>query len=131
MAGREVRALNTATAKEVTDSGTTEKVILTLSGVDTESAGSTVMIIGFLEATIGLGGTAYTIKCHRGTTKEGTQVGTTYTETVTAEKKSVIPFVFIDTPGEIAEGHYVITVTGTGNTGNGTVDLASAVGYQS
>lgn len=64
----------------------------------------------------GTGGTTAAIKCRRGSTATGTQVGPTVTGPVgTANAATNVGYTFVDTAPP-ANGQYVVTLTFTGNT---------------
>lgn len=104
----------------------TETVILTTSGISTAQAGESVVIDGAIDVTAGTGTTAVVIKCRRGTTTAGTQVGASETDTLAAGNSEALAFTFQDTPGDVAGQQYVITATQTGGTANGTVNGGAA-----
>lgn len=114
-------------ATTVTDGGTTETVVLTIGGVNCDDPQYGVAISGLLQVTPASSGTsALVIKCRRGTTNAGTQVGSSLTQATTTFTAHVVPFIFIDTPGAIFNANYVITLTETGASGTGVVNYVIA-----
>lgn len=82
-----------------------------------------VDISGVANVVAGTGTTAMVVKCHRGATTGGPQVGNSQSVTLAAAASANIPFEFIDTTVSVANspGVYCITFTQTGGTGAGTV----------
>ena len=111
-----------ATAASVTDGGAAETVVLTIDGVDVNDPQSRVYIHGSLVIDPGTASTAIVVKVRRGTTVAGVQVGSTETQTGAAGNKRVIPFDATDIPGAVAGESYVVTVTETSATADGTLD---------
>jgi len=79
-----------------------------------------VVIRGYVNATAGATGTAFTIKCRRGSGTGGTQVGVSNTHTVANNANASIPFAFVD-PTPVApfapSSVYTVTVTAVGANG--------------
>jgi hypothetical protein len=121
-----INTLGQVNVTALTDSGATEKVVLTVNGVNTNNLQTAVQLEGYIELTTAAAGTtAVVVKARRGTTIAGTQVGASITITATTAAKEDIAFLFQDTPGEVFGQSYVITVTETGAGANGTIDNAS------
>jgi hypothetical protein len=93
---------------------TAETIVATTPAISTPSPDTPVTISGVLSMTYGTGTTAVTVQVRRGTTVSGTLVGEANAWNVT------------DTPGDVAGQSYVITVTQTGATANGTVQFTEA-----
>ena len=120
-----------ASAATVTDGGATETVVLTIDGVNTTDVQRQVYIHGSLVIDPGTAATAVVVKVRRGTTVAGVEVGSTETQTAAAGLKRVIPFDAEDIPGEVANESYVVTVTETSATADGTLDsvIGQAIVY--
>lgn len=117
-----------ATATSVTDSGATELVVLTLNPTQYAfEVGSGIYVSGSLTITSAASGTsAVVVKVRRGSSISGTLI-VTQTVTATTGTKYVIPFdAFDNTGGETSTSTYVVTVTETAATANGTVNVATA-----
>lgn len=95
---------------------------LPTSGDDVAQNG--VRISGVLNVTAGTGTTAVVVKVRRTNAVTGTQVGTSLTVTLAAAAVANIPFDVVDGPPGTLDD-YCVTVTQTGATGNGTVNVAS------
>lgn len=121
MTGHLLRALTTAHAAAVTDGGAVETVAGTIEGVSTDDANGTVSLYGCLALTTGAKGTAVVVKCRRGSTTAGAEVATSITVKAAEETLVAVPFAFTDKPGAVANQPYVITVTETSATADGTV----------
>ena len=120
-----------ASAATVTDGGAAETVVLTIDGVNTTDVQRQVYIHGSLVIDPGTAATAVVVKVRRGTTVAGVEVGSTETQTAAAGLKRVIPFDATDIPGEVADESYVVTVTETSATADGTLDsvIGQAIVY--
>ena len=129
MSGYVIRPLPSVTATAVTDGGATEKVVATLANVSTPGPEAEVNLFGHVNITTGTAATAVVVKVRRGTDTSGTEVGTAETDTLAAGNKESIPFNVVDTPGDIAGESYVVTVTETSATADGTVNYAYMGGY--
>jgi len=104
---------------------TTEKVVATTAALSMGPGQQGIWFSGDVEITPGTGTTAVTVKLRAGTSISGTQVDTTAAVPVTAGTATQIPYNLLDltTEAEQAGGQqYVITVTQTGATANGTVN---------
>lgn len=106
------------------DAGTTEKVVLTLVGINTDAVRRTIELHGVVNITTGTSATAATVRIRRGTTITGTQVGTDITTPAAAGVRTAIPVEGFDSPGELVNGSYVVTVVEVGAAANGTVNYA-------
>jgi len=107
---------------------TTETVGATLSAVSTQSADNVVVLMGYLDVTTGTGTTAVVVRVRRGVDATGTLIQQAVTEQVTAGNEISVPIFVQDTPGEVSNQSYVITVQQTAATANGTLNRASLVG---
>jgi hypothetical protein len=105
---------------------TAETIVATTPAISTPSPDTPVTISGVLSMTYGTGTTAVTVQVRRGTTVSGTLVGEANAWNVTAGNTSEQTFSVKDTPGDVAGQSYVITVTQTGATANGTVQFTEA-----
>lgn len=108
-----------------TDAAAAEKVICS-TPVDQDhfpGTGGFVVIEGHVALTPGTTTTAVVLKCRRGASTSGGQVGSSLTQTLAAANSGVIAFRFIDT-APVAGGQYCVSVTQTGGAGAGTVNDA-------
>lgn len=121
-----VNVFPVASATNVTDGGATETVVLTVPNIDTTNNQGRVLITGIIAITPGTSATAITVKIRRGTTTAGVEVGTADSQTGSATAPRIIPFHVEDQPGEVAGQSYVITVTETSATADGTVSVVTA-----
>lgn len=112
-------------ATAVTDGGAVETVVLTTGGIDTTPNQRRVLITGIVAITPGTAATAIVVKVRRGTTTGGTEVGTVESQTGAAGAPRVIPYHVEDSPGEVAGQQYVVTVTETSATADGTVSVVT------
>ncbi len=109
----------TATA-DTTITTTTETVVATLTGVTTPRPGSKILLTGMCQVTTGGSTTALTPRIRRGTTITDTLVGEANAQQVQAAAGST-ETVTIDTedsPGEIHNQTYVLTVQATAAAAN-------------
>lgn len=120
MTDRTFSVSNTATTTLVT---TAETVVATLSGISTRNASEQVNFRSRAEISWGTGTTSGVVRIRRGTGITGTLVSTQPLLTVAAGNVSGNDPVAIDTPGEVANQSYVLTVQQTAATGNGSVTL--------
>lgn len=128
MTTRSFAVQSTAATSLVT---TAETVVAVLKGISTRSAGETIELRSRVEATWGTNATGAKIRIYRGADATGTLVSTSPTLTVAAGNLSGLNPVAVDTPGEVANQSYCITVTQVGATGNGTMtsaEIACSVG---
>jgi hypothetical protein len=115
------------TATNVADGHSVETIVLTLSNVDTPGPGSAVQLFGVVNLTVGTNGVGAVVRVRRGGLT-GSLIGTAQTDTVIATDKYTIPFEVVDGPVDEAGASYVVTVTETSGTVNGTVNYASIGG---
>jgi len=100
---------------------TTETVVATLSGVNAPGPGATIRLTGTVQMTYGTATTAMTPRIRRGTDATGTLVGEGNPLTGAAGNTAPTTLEVVDTPGEVANQSYVLTVQQTAATGNGSV----------
>lgn len=122
-AWRKTRGTNPTADTTITT--TTETVAATLSGLSTPAADSDVVLSGTVQVTAGTGTTALVVRVRRGTDATGTLIGEAETDTTTAGNLIAIAIQVRDTPGEVSNQSYVITVQQTGASGNGTISNAA------
>ena len=115
-------AVHAAPAATIT--GSTELVAVTSNGVNTGAPGARVMIRGYLNATAGTVGTTLTIRIRRGTSITGTLVGQADVFTIVASTINQLAILAVDSPGEVAQQQYVVTVQQGAGAGNGTLNDA-------
>lgn len=101
---------------------TTETIVATLSGINTDQGGRRVILNGMVELTTGASTTAVVLRIRRGATITDTVIGTADTDTIIGAAGSTDPYVIEETDniGEVNNLTYVLTVQQTGATGNGT-----------
>lgn len=104
---------------------TTETVVATLSGLSTRDPGEVVTVTGTVQFTVGTGGTAVTPRIRRGSTASGTVVGEGNPVSATAADTVSVTIQADDVPGEVAGQSYVLTVTQTAATGDGSALFAA------
>lgn len=104
---------------------TTETVAATSPPVTSARPGQPVTLDANVTINSGTGTTGVNLICRRGTTTAGTQVGDTVTITATAGTRQTLSATWQDTPGDVASQQYVVTVTQTGATANGTISHAT------
>lgn len=116
-------------ATNVTVTNAVETVVATLSGITTDGAGRRVALNGMIEHTTGTSTTAVVLRIRRGTDTTGTVVQTT-TETIIGAVGSTDPYSVevIDTPGDVNNQAYVLTVQQTGGAAAGTTVTAQLTG---
>lgn len=112
---------------DTTITTTTETVVWTSLAYSNSGPGAQVTIFGMASVTAGTGTTAFVTRVRRGTAATGTLVGEAITVSVTAGNIRTVNITVPDNPGEIAGGHYVITVQQTGATGDATVSYSAGV----
>lgn len=115
------------TATAVTDGGATETVVLTSKPVSTQGPGSTVTLFGTLNVTAGTNGVAAIVRIRRGSVT-GTILGVATTDTSVATDKYTIPFNVTDDNLDEAGGLYVVTITETSASADGTVNYVTIGG---
>lgn len=104
---------------------TTNETIGATVQVSTDNPGANVTLEGNVDLTTGTGVTGVTVQVRRGATVAGAVVGTAEVPAVGASTRVVFPIQVNDQPGEVASQSYILTVTQTGATGNGTINSAS------
>ncbi len=105
-----------------TDGGATETVVATVPNVITSNIETQVLIEGTLNVLTGAGTTSMQVRCRRGTTIAGPQVGGTVAFGIGATSNGAVSFSFKDTPGEVHGQSYVITVVESSATTDGTIE---------
>lgn len=108
------------TATIAVPSANAELVALTLNGVSVRGPGSVVHLVAMLQITPGTSTTAIVVRLRRGTSVSGTLVGAAVTQLVTVANGYAIPIEADDTPGEVANQSYVLTIQQTGGAASGT-----------
>lgn len=106
---------------------TAETVVATLTGTSTNQAGQTVAIRGKANITLGTNTTAIVTRIRRDSVS-GTVVGEVQTEQISTAAGSTEDHEIYreeSAPGEFSGRTYVMTVSQTGASANGTVNNAS------
>jgi type IV pilus biogenesis protein CpaD/CtpE len=103
---------------------TTETVVATLGGISTQSADAVVLLEGYLQIASGAATTALTVNIRRGSLT-GAIVAVSEVDVALASSNYGVGVQVNDAPGEVASQVYVLTVTQTAATGNGSVTYAS------
>lgn len=98
----------------------TETVVATVSGVTLPRAGLSVALSYIGALLTGAGTTAVTIRCRRGVDTTGVIVPTSAAPTETAAATAELAGGWVDTPGELANASYVITLQQTAAGAAGT-----------
>lgn len=98
----------------------TETVVATVSGVTLPRPGLPVVISYVGALLTGAGTTAVTVRCRRGIDATGALVGTPPVPTEAAAATAILAGGWVDQPGELANGSYVITVQQTAAGAAGT-----------
>lgn len=107
---------------------TTETVLATLPPLSSDGQAQSVLLEGVAGFTVGTGTTTVTVRIRRGTGITGTAVASIAGVNVTAGNVVQIPINGVDTPGEVADQQYVLTVQQAAATANGTNVLSSIAG---
>lgn len=102
---------------------TAETVVATLTGISTRNASEQIVFRSRAEVTWGTGATSATLRIRRGTGITGTVVASVPNLSVTAGAISGEDPVGTDTPGEVANQSYVLTVQQAAATANGSCTL--------
>lgn len=105
---------------------TNETALQVTPPVSSQSGAESVWIEGQLDMTFGASTTAVTVRVRRGNGIIGVTVGDVEIPTETAGNRAPIPYSVKDSPGEVANQLYTITVQQTAATANGTVNDVSA-----
>jgi hypothetical protein len=122
-----VRRFSTYTETDTTLVTTAETVIATLAGVSTNQPGQTVALRGKANITLGTNTTAIVTRVRRDSLT-GTVVGEVQTEQISSAAGSTEDHEIYheeSAPGEFSGRTYVLTVSQTGASANGTVNNAS------
>ncbi len=106
----------------------TETVILTTPPFELPIDSQSVLLLGYIGATIGAAVTGWTLQFRRGTliTSPAISVGT-LAMSVTAGNNVSFPFMFVDTPGIVAGVQYSLTVNQTGGVATSPVQTMSCL----
>ena len=115
--------VDTQAAQTVTT--TSETVVATLSGLSVSGPNLSITAEGNVALTAGASTTSVQLRLRRGTTTGGTLVGQIYQQPCTASAATIVSGQWLDSPGEVANQSYVITVQQVGATGNATVNEAN------
>lgn len=102
----------------------TETVVCQLPGGIAVGAGKLVVICASATNTLGTAGVGIVAKVRRGTTTGGTLIDTFTLSGLVATNNAQVDGVTVDTPGDVANQQYCLTLTQTSATGNGTVTQA-------
>lgn len=122
-----VRRFSTYTETDTPLVTTAETVVATLAGVSTNQPGQTVALRGKANITLGTGTTAIVTRIRRDSLT-GTVVGEVQTEQIATAAGSTEDHEIYheeSNPGEFSGRTYVMTVSQTGASANGTVNNAS------
>lgn len=122
-----VRRFSSYSETDVTLTTTAETVVATVTGVSTSQAGQTVSIRGLANITLGTNTTAVVMRVRRDSLT-GTVVGEVQTEQIFSAAGSTEDHEIYreeSNPGEFSGRTYVVTVSQTGATANGTVNNGS------
>lgn len=111
-------------ASAVTITTTNETIVATLTGLVTRP-GDAVDLEGVVQVTAGTGATALLGQIRRGTTTAGTLVGTGFSLATVAASQRIVVVQVTDFPPESAGLAYVLTITQTAATANGSGDFAT------
>lgn len=109
---------------------TAETVVATLSGITTDGPSRRITLLGEVEFTTGTGITALVLRLRRGIDTTGAVVGVAETNTPVGAAGSTDNYSIeaSDTPGDVNNQSYVLTVAQTGATTNGTAVSAQITG---
>lgn len=127
MAGFNPVVIPSVVATAVTDGGAVETVVLTSGPVSTPGRNATVVLWGVVNLTVGTNGVAAVVRVRRGSLT-GTLIGLATTDTGVATDKYTIPFQVTDAAIDEAGAKYVVTVTETSASADGTVNYVSIGG---
>lgn len=102
---------------------TNETIAVTLAGVSSQRAGQKMLVDGFIQITTGANTTGLTIRVRRGATIADLVVGEANIEQVetAAGNTEGHTVSFEDTPGEVGNQTYVLTVQAAGATADATI----------
>lgn len=109
---------------------TAETVVATVTIPSVPSAGLTVRILALLKFTLGTAATAITCRIRRNSLT-GTLVGVATPTQGTAGNTVDAHIEGEDSPGEVAQQSYVVTVQQTAATGNGSCTQAEVAAFVS
>lgn len=116
---REYTSFSTSDTPLVT---TAETVVATVVVPSVPGPGSTIVVEAHCQLTVGTGTTSITPRIRRGSTTAGTLVGEANAQGVSGAAGSTedVGLTVDDTPGEVVNQSYVLTVQQGAATGNGT-----------
>lgn len=105
---------------------TAETVVCTLTGISTPMTGRRVRLTAHASIISGASTTSMAVRIRRDSLT-GTLVGTSETDTIpgAAGTQADYTILVVDTPAEVANATYVMTVSQTAASANGSVPLAS------
>lgn len=118
------RVFRAASSAAKTVLAAAETVAETVSGISTAGEGEQITIMATVSFTAGTAATALDLNIRRGTDATGTVVGTLRDNALNAGREETWTVAAVDTPGEVADQSYVVTVEQESATGNGTVNSA-------
>lgn len=104
---------------------TTAETVAAQVQVSTDRPGAVVVLEGNIDLTTGTATTAVTVQIRRGGLAGPIVANSPEVPAEGAGVRVVIPLQVSDSPGEVASQVYVLTVTQTAATGNGTINDAS------
>lgn len=91
---------------------------------------SLIIILGYVNWTIGTNGTAMTVRLRRGNGVSGAAVlGTPIVNTFAAATSLSTQFCYVDTPGAVAGQQYSLTLQQTAGTGNGSANDVCIIAF--
>lgn len=104
---------------------TVETVVATLPGIAPPLSG-TVDLVAMVDLTAGVGTTLLSVNIRRGTTTAGALVQSVASAAPAASARGLLTIVASDTQNvDVSGQQYVVTITQTGATGNGTANYAT------
>lgn len=104
---------------------TTETVLATSPPLSADGQSQSVALEAVAGFTAGTGTTSVTVRIRRGTGITGAVVASAAGITVAAGNLVSVPIIGVDSPGEVADQQYVVTVQQAGASANGTNLLSS------
>lgn len=105
---------------------TAETVVASVPGATSTGPAMPVTAIYSGVVNPGTAATSLQIRCRRGVDITGAQVGPVYQPNCTAAVPLPVSGIWEDTPGELANANYVITVQQVAATANGSSTIGSA-----
>ena len=119
---RSAKVVNTAATSLVT---TNETVVATLNGISDDTGDAQVQLSATATLNTGAGTTSVTYRIRRGTTATGALVATIASVGAAAGATVQGGVEGADSPGEVANQSYVLTVQQNGATANGAMQEAT------